>query len=167
MLDLYEAVKNCKLGAFLRTFENRIIISTLIFFKNYDESVALYIEPTDEENTYIISDCHSVTDYWETMYINPDDFKEQISKIGIKYPKPEMVKEVRKMTTLLLTPINGFLSLPHIAIIKTQIKQKIEENEKIKRKIIILAIILAISTLIEIIYMKDFQKGIIQMLNSK
>lgn len=81
MLDLYEAVKNCKLGAFLRTFENRIIITTLIFFKNYDESVALYIEPTDEENTYIISDCHSVTDYWETMYINPDDFKEQISKI--------------------------------------------------------------------------------------
>ena len=71
MLDLYEAVKNCKLGAFLRTFENRIIITTLIFFKNYDESVALYIEPTDEENTYIISDCHSVTDYWETMYINP------------------------------------------------------------------------------------------------
>lgn len=56
MLDLYEAVKNCKLGAFLRTFENRIIITTLIFFKNYDESVALYIEPTDEENTYIISD---------------------------------------------------------------------------------------------------------------
>ena len=90
-----------------------------------------------------------------------------ISKIGITYPKPEMVKEVRKMTTLLLTPINGFLSLPHIAIIKTQIKQKIEENEKIKRKVIILAIILAISTLIEIIYMKDFQKGIIQMLNSK
>ena len=41
MLDLYEAVKNCKLGAFLRTFENRIIITTLIFFKNYDESVAL------------------------------------------------------------------------------------------------------------------------------
>ena len=69
MLDLYEAVKNCKLGAFLRTFENRIIITTLIFFKN----------------TYIISDCHSVTDYWETMYINPDDFKEQISKIGINF----------------------------------------------------------------------------------
>lgn len=85
MFDLYEAVKNCKLGAFLRTFENRIIITTLIFFKNYDESVALYIEPTDEENTYIISDCHSVTDYWETMYINPDDFKEQISKIGINF----------------------------------------------------------------------------------
>lgn len=85
MLDLYEAVKNCKLGAFLRTFENRIIITTLIFFKNYDESVALYIEPTDEEKTYIISDCHSVTDYWETMYINPDDFKEQISKIGINF----------------------------------------------------------------------------------
>ena len=47
-----------------------------------------------------------------------------ISKIGITYPKPEMVKEVRKMTTLLLTPINGFLSLPHIAIIKAHIKQK-------------------------------------------
>lgn len=85
MLDLYEAVKNCKLGVFLRTFEKRIIITTLIFFKNYDESVALYIEPTDEEDTYIISDCHSVTDYWEAMYINPNDFKEQISKIGVNF----------------------------------------------------------------------------------
>ena len=94
MLDLYEAVKNCKLGAFLRTFENRIIITTLIFFKNYDESVALYIEPTDEENTYIISDCHSVTDYWETMYINPDDFKEQISKIGINFEDETIYDEI-------------------------------------------------------------------------
>ena len=90
-----------------------------------------------------------------------------ISKIGITYPKAEMVKQVRKMAILIFTPINGFLSLPHIASLKMKIKMKTEENEKIKKKIIILGIIFIVATIIEINYMKNFQKGIIQILNSK
>lgn len=88
-----------------------------------------------------------------------------ISKIGITYPKAEMVKQVRKMAILIFTPINGFLSLPHIASLK--MKMKTEENEKIKKKIIILGIIFIVATIIEINYMKNFQKGIIQILNNK
>ena len=90
-----------------------------------------------------------------------------ISKIGITYPKAEMVKQVRKMAILIFTPINGFLSLPHIASLKMKIKMKTEENEKIKKKIIILGIIFIVATIIEISYMKNFQKGIIQILNNK
>ncbi len=90
-----------------------------------------------------------------------------ISKVGITYPKQEMVKQVRKIAILIFTPINGFLSLPHIALIKTKIESKSEEEEKIKKRIIILAIIFIVSTIIEINYMKGFQNGIIQMLNKK
>ena len=59
-----------------------------------------------------------------------------ISKISITYPKVEMVNQVRKMVVLLFTPINGYLSLPHIASLKIQIKLKTEENSKLKKKII-------------------------------
>ena len=90
-----------------------------------------------------------------------------ISKVGITYPKQEMVKQVRKIAILIFTPINGFLSLPHIALIKIKIESKSEEEEKIKKRIIILAIIFIVSTIIEINYMKGFQNGIIQMLNKK
>ena len=90
-----------------------------------------------------------------------------ISKAGITYPKVEMVKQVRKMVVLLFTPINGFLSLPHIASLKMKIKLKTEEEENLKKKIIILGIIFIVVTIAEINYMKDFQNGIIQMLNSK
>ena len=90
-----------------------------------------------------------------------------ISKIGITYPKAEMVKMVRKMVVLLFAPINGFLSLPHIASLKMKIKMKSEEDSKLKKKIIILGIIFIVATIVEINYMKNFQNGIIQILNSK
>ena len=83
MINLYEAINNFKLGAHLRVFDNRVIITTLMFFRDYDESVALYIEPTLEEDVYIISDCHSVTDYWEVQDINMKEYSEQIKKIGL------------------------------------------------------------------------------------
>lgn len=90
-----------------------------------------------------------------------------ISKVGITYPKVEMVKQVRKMVVLLFTPINGFLSLPYIASLKMKIKLKTEDEEKLKKKIIMLGIVFIVATIVEINYMKEFQNGIIQMLNSK
>ena len=90
-----------------------------------------------------------------------------ISKIGITYPKAEMIGQVRKIAVLVFTPINGFLSLPHIALLKMKIKMKSEEDSKLKKKIIILGIIFIVATIVEINYMKNFQKGIIQILNNK
>lgn len=90
-----------------------------------------------------------------------------ISKIGVNYPNQEIMKEVRKISLLLFVPINGFLSLPHIASIKSEIQLGTNNNEKTKRKIIILGIIFILAIIIETIYLKDFQNGIIQIVNAK
>jgi len=90
-----------------------------------------------------------------------------ISKIGINYPNKEIMKEIRNISLLLFIPINGFFTLPHLASISSEINLGTKEDEKIKRKIIILGVVFLIVTVIEIIYLKDFQNGIIQILNSK
>lgn len=89
-----------------------------------------------------------------------------ISKIGVNYESKDIMKEIRKISLLLFIPINGFLSLPHIASIKSEINLG-SNDDKNKRKIIILGIIIIISTIVEITYLKDFQNGIIQIINSK
>lgn len=90
-----------------------------------------------------------------------------LSKIGIDYPNEDIMKEIRKIALLLFIPINGFLTLPHIASIKTEIQLGAKEEEKIKRKIILIAIVWILAIIIETIYLKDFQKGIIQIINTK
>ena len=88
-----------------------------------------------------------------------------ISKSGIEYPNIDILKEVRKIALLIFIPINGYLSLPHIAGIKFEIDDG-ENDKKIKRKIIILSIVIIIAIIFEIIYLKDFQNGIINILNA-
>lgn len=91
----------------------------------------------------------------------------KISKIGVNYPSKEIVTQVQKMAMFVFVPINGFLSLPHIASIMSAIKLKTQEEDKIKRKIIVWGIIIIVTIFIEIIYLKQFQNGIIILLNSK
>ena len=90
-----------------------------------------------------------------------------ISKIGITYPSKEILKQVRRISILLCVPINGYLSLPHIAKIVSDIKTNSINDEKSKKRIIILAIVIIIATIFEICYLKDFQKGIIANLINK
>lgn len=90
-----------------------------------------------------------------------------VSKIGVNYQNKDIMKAVRKISLLLFIPINGFLSLPHIASLKTEINFGTNDDEKTKRKIIILGIIFILAIIIEIIYLKEFQNGIIQMINSR
>ena len=87
-----------------------------------------------------------------------------ISKIGITYPNKEVLKQVRRISVLLCVPINGYLSLPHIAKILSDIKNNSVDDEKSKRRIIILTVITIIAIIFEIFYLKDFQKGIIENL---
>lgn len=88
-----------------------------------------------------------------------------ISRIGISYPNNEIMKYVRKIAILIFIPVNGFLSLPHIANIKAEVEKGNYEQEKLKRKIIIFGIVWLILIIFEIIYLKDFQNGIVQILN--
>lgn len=90
-----------------------------------------------------------------------------ISKIGITYPSKEVLKQVRRVAILLCVPINGYLSLPHIAKIISDIKNNSVDDEKSKRRIIILVIIIILAIVFEIFYLKDFQKGIIANLAMK
>ena len=89
-----------------------------------------------------------------------------ISKSGIEYPNKEILNEVRKIALLIFMPINGYLSLPHIANLKYEIDEG-TDDEKTKRKIIILGIVIIVAIIIEIVYLKDFQNGIINMLNAQ
>ena len=87
-----------------------------------------------------------------------------ISKIGITYPNKEILKQVRRIAVLLCVPINGYLSLPHIAKIISDIKNNSIEDEKSKKRIIILSVIVVLAIIFEIFYLKDFQRGIIENL---
>ena len=44
-----------------------------------------------------------------------------------------MANQVRKLTMLIFIPVNGFLSLPHIATIKNDIKILMELGDKIQK----------------------------------
>ena len=90
-----------------------------------------------------------------------------ISKTGIKYPNDEVLKQVRCIAIFLCVPINGYISLPHIAKIKSDIYTNSIEEEKSKKRIIILVSIITIITILEIFYLKDFQRGIINNLVNK
>ncbi len=90
-----------------------------------------------------------------------------ISKIGITYPNLATIKAVRRISVLLFTPINGYMSLPHIAKILSDIKTNAVEEDKIKKRVIILFVIILIFSIIEIQYINGFQGGIIKILQNK
>ena len=90
-----------------------------------------------------------------------------ISKIGIIYPNIKVIKQVRRITVLLFTPLNGYITLPHIAKILSDIKTNAVEEEKIKKRIMILFIIVLVFSIIEIQYINGFQNGIISILQNK
>ena len=88
-----------------------------------------------------------------------------ISKIGINYPNIKIYKEVRKVVLMLFIPINTLISLPTIIKIIGDIENKEIDNEKIKKRIIIFGGVILFAIINEIIYIKDFQNGIIELLN--
>ena len=90
-----------------------------------------------------------------------------ISKIGITYPSEEVLTQVRRASVLLCVPINGYITLPHIAKIKSDIETNAIDNERNKKRIIILVVVIIIVTIFEIFYLKDFQNGIIASLENK
>ena len=62
------------------------------------------------------------------------------SKIGIEYPKQEMVGQVRKIILLIFIPINGIVVLPQIANIISRVKNGNISKEDLQKKIRIILI---------------------------
>lgn len=89
-----------------------------------------------------------------------------ISKIGIEYPKEEMIGQVRKIALLVFIPINGLVTLTQLSSIFTKVKNDIISKEELSKKIKIFAIIFIILIILECIYLKGFQVDIIKIINN-
>ncbi len=90
-----------------------------------------------------------------------------VSKIGVNYPKKEMVGQVQKIVLLVFTPINGFVVLTQFSSVFQQIRSGMVSKEKMDKKIKTLLIVFTILIITECIYVKNVQYGIIKIINSK
>ena len=80
-----------------------------------------------------------------------------ISKIGVEYPKKEMIGEVRRIILLVFIPINGFITLTQASSIFVQAKSGMVSKEDMQKKIKRLIIIFIMLIIVEIIYFKNIQ----------
>ena len=78
-----------------------------------------------------------------------------------------MIGVVRNIILIVFTPVNGFITLPRIANIIGKIKNDEITGYQLKKKIIIFTIVVIIAIVIEGIYFKDVQNGIIQIFKLK
>ncbi len=89
------------------------------------------------------------------------------SKIGVNYPKQEMVGEVRNWILLIFVPLNGFIILPQIARLIGLIKAEETTKEDFQKKVRRFLIIFIILIIFECIYFKSIQNGIINFIELK
>lgn len=89
-----------------------------------------------------------------------------ISKSSIQYPNESMVKDVRNILVLTFAPVNGIVIIPFIAKQISRVKENsIEENE-LKKKIILMSIIFILILILECMYLKNTQIGILKILEN-
>ena len=91
----------------------------------------------------------------------------RVSRSGIIYPNKEMIGDVRNIILIVFTPVNGFITLPRIANMIGKIKNDEITGDKLKKKIIFFTIGVFIAIIIEGIYFKDVQNGIIEIFKLK
>ena len=89
-----------------------------------------------------------------------------ISQAGVKYENDKMIAPVRNILVAVFTPINGFVIVQYIARILGRINAGAISQEKAKKKFIIIFVIFIIFAIIECLYMRSIQGGIIDMYNS-
>ena len=90
-----------------------------------------------------------------------------ISKIGVQYPKKEMIGEVRRIILLSFIPINGFIILTQSASIFAQAKSGMVSKEDKQKKIKRLIIMFIVLIVFEALYFKNIQNGIIRIIQNK
>ena len=89
------------------------------------------------------------------------------SKIGISYPKKEMIGEVRRIILLCFIPLNSFFTITQAASIFAQSKSGMVSKEDIQKRLKILIIIFTILIIFEAICFKNIQNGIIKMIQNR
>ena len=88
-----------------------------------------------------------------------------ISKSGINYENKLMAKDVRRILVTMFTGLNSLLILPFTAKIIERIYENQIEQKEVSKKLSIILIIFIICMFFECGYMKDIQKGILDMAN--
>lgn len=88
-----------------------------------------------------------------------------LSSIGVEYPKQEMIGEVRRIILLVFTPINGVIVLTQFSGVVANVKSGMISKEDMEKKIKKLLIIFAIMIIIECIYFRHIQAGLIEVIN--
>lgn len=90
-----------------------------------------------------------------------------ISKIGVEYPKKEMIGEVRKIILFAFIPINGFITLTQGSSIFVQAKSGMVSKDDMEKKIKRWVIIFIVLIVFEAIYFKNIQNGIIKFIQNR
>ena len=89
-----------------------------------------------------------------------------ISKNGIDYTNTEVEKNIKIVIVTLFTGFNSLIILPFLNKQIIKLKEKETEEKSIIKKVAILFLIFIVCLIFECGYMKDTQKGILQVQKS-
>ena len=89
-----------------------------------------------------------------------------ISKNGIDYTNTEVEKNIKIVIVTLFTGFNSLIILPFFNKQIIKLKEKEEEEKSIVKKLAIMFLIFIVCLIFECGYMKDTQKGILQVQKS-
>ena len=88
-----------------------------------------------------------------------------LSSKGIEYASAEVEQEVSKILVLVFTPINGIIYMPYIAKLMSKYKFDEIKSDELVKKIICLIIITILLFIVEVLYLKNIQLGILNVAN--
>ena len=85
-----------------------------------------------------------------------------ITSGGIEGYKKEMVNVARNTAILIFAPINLIVLVPYIGSSLNKLKDEIINEDKLKKRLIIVGIVLILLVVIELGYIKNFQVGLLK-----
>lgn len=86
-----------------------------------------------------------------------------LSARGMDYLNLEVKNEISKILILVFTPINGIIIMPVMAKIVSGLKFEEIDSKEATKKILILICALIVISVIEVIYLKNIQLGILNV----
>lgn len=88
-----------------------------------------------------------------------------ISTNSIEYQNDNMQNSVKNMLTILFTGINALIFIPWITKNVVKLKNNEIETKSFQMKLLIIGTLFVVCMIVENVYMKDIQKGILDIYN--
>ncbi len=88
-----------------------------------------------------------------------------ISTNSIEYQNGNMQNSVKNMLTILFTGINALIFIPWITKNVVKLKNNEIETKSFQMKLLIIGTLFVVCMIVENVYMKDIQKGILDIYN--